>query len=1099
MISSPVNGTLFNGENGVVNIQGITDENTKITVKNLTTDETYIRDEYVVTDSEGRFEKQVTVNTALAVQSLEITVRDRTGNEYKKTVSLTNDALGSISELQMYSGTMEITNRRLSSGSKYPLTLKAKLDNGNVIEINDNKLVEWKQITAQGNAEITEENGISYLDVSEDTQGMVTGRYLISDLGSISVSASFGNGAGTIVDLDNINTICNIKNTYYYTGKAITPDFDLYYNGNKLIKDTDYTVVWSNNIEAGGESSPASLTVTGQGNYKGSKTFNFNIEMMDASGAYEIMGINGLNGWYTGDVVIKPLDGYQISETSQSEGFLTEDITVSAEGENQREFYIRRMSDNAVSAKITEKVKIDKTVPTAEIKVARKKWNVFPSEELYTKYKIPSMLVEVDAQDGISGMESIDYTIVKDRIYETVDELKQAGLTWVSYNKDNPPLLTEGEKQVVYVRLTDKAGNSCYIGTEGILPDNTAPEISNAAIKEDESLGATYADITISINESGSYYYALLPDGVQQPTEEQLKAQNIGGEGVVVGTGTISEDNAGNVITNTVSNLLPNTMYKLYVTATDTAVDLETGEIAGNTSAVVSSGAVKTRMVDLNSDNTTCDIKNTYYYTGNEITPDFNLYYNGNKLIKDTDYTVIWSNNIEAGSESSPASLTVNGQGNYKGSKTFSFNIEVMDDSGTYEIMGINGLNDWYTGDVVIKPLDGYQISETSQSEGFLTEGITVSTEGENEPEFYIRRISDNAVSAKITEKVKIDKTVPMAEIKVAQRKWNVFPSEVLFTKYKMPSMFAEVDAQDGVSGMESIDYTIVKDRIYKTADELKQTGLIWVSYNKDNPPLLTEGEKQVVYVRLSDKAGNSCYIGTEGILPDNTAPEISNAVIKEDESLGATQADIMISINESGSYYYALLPDGVQQPTEEQLKAQNISGEGVVVGTGIVSEENAGKVITSTVSNLLSDTMYRLYVVAVDAAVDFETGLIAGNTSVVVPSEAVRTKAFEEPVTPQPESTEETTENTEETTKPVEETTEPVEETTNITGTTQESEKTMSTTDVAKDDKQMENASTKTGDDSLVVLYVCMCIIVAIAGISVYYCKKKDVRNSDE
>jgi hypothetical protein len=58
-----------------------------------------------------------------------------------------------------------------------------------------------------------------------------------------------------------------------YTGKALTPDVKLTYNGKTLKKGTDYTLAYRDNIAAG----RASVTIAGKGNYAGTKTVYFKI------------------------------------------------------------------------------------------------------------------------------------------------------------------------------------------------------------------------------------------------------------------------------------------------------------------------------------------------------------------------------------------------------------------------------------------------------------------------------------------------------------------------------------------------------------------------------------------------------------------------------------------------------------------------------------------------------------------------------------------------------------------------------------------------------------------------------------------------------
>ena len=59
-----------------------------------------------------------------------------------------------------------------------------------------------------------------------------------------------------------------------YTGKKITPEPEVSLNGEKLVKDTDYTLSYRNNLNVG----TAKVTVTGTGSYTGSQTVSFKIK-----------------------------------------------------------------------------------------------------------------------------------------------------------------------------------------------------------------------------------------------------------------------------------------------------------------------------------------------------------------------------------------------------------------------------------------------------------------------------------------------------------------------------------------------------------------------------------------------------------------------------------------------------------------------------------------------------------------------------------------------------------------------------------------------------------------------------------------------------
>lgn len=85
--------------------------------------------------------------------------------------------------------------------------------------------------------------------------------------GTASVKFSIGNDVGGFI-------ISGYAPSYAYTGKAITPGVVVETGSRTLIPGTEYTVSYSNNVNAG----TATITVTGVGKYSGKQTANFVIE-----------------------------------------------------------------------------------------------------------------------------------------------------------------------------------------------------------------------------------------------------------------------------------------------------------------------------------------------------------------------------------------------------------------------------------------------------------------------------------------------------------------------------------------------------------------------------------------------------------------------------------------------------------------------------------------------------------------------------------------------------------------------------------------------------------------------------------------------------
>lgn len=60
--------------------------------------------------------------------------------------------------------------------------------------------------------------------------------------------------------------------SWVYTGNKITPSVTVKYQGKTLSKGKDYTVTYANNVNISTESKPATVKITGKGNYTGART-----------------------------------------------------------------------------------------------------------------------------------------------------------------------------------------------------------------------------------------------------------------------------------------------------------------------------------------------------------------------------------------------------------------------------------------------------------------------------------------------------------------------------------------------------------------------------------------------------------------------------------------------------------------------------------------------------------------------------------------------------------------------------------------------------------------------------------------------------------
>lgn len=159
-------------------------------------------------------------------------------------------------------------------------------------------------------------DGVGYPEVIEYTipagQG---GRYYV-DAYSMGGSGSY-TLTWSLVTLKNISacTIAAIADQTY-SGSAITPAITVTDGATTLVKDTDYTVAYSNNVAVG----TATITITGKGAYVGTKTATFAI--VDKTAPVTTIGGISAGGSYPGSAA------FTLSATDVGAGGVTTYYTI---------------------------------------------------------------------------------------------------------------------------------------------------------------------------------------------------------------------------------------------------------------------------------------------------------------------------------------------------------------------------------------------------------------------------------------------------------------------------------------------------------------------------------------------------------------------------------------------------------------------------------------------------------------------------------------------------------------------------------------------------------------------------------------------------
>ena len=369
---------------------------------------------------------------------------------------------------------------------------------------------------------------------------------------------------------DNAVVISNIADQTY-TGSLIAPNITVSCNDVELVKNTDYTVSYSNNKNVG----TATISITGIGDYTGTITKNFNIVARDISDTtigsipnqtYTGNSISALSViTYNGATLTKGTDYTLTYSNNVNVGTGTVTITGKGnfKGTTSKTFSIsaRAMSDTSVA-------------------------NV--SSQTYTG-------------NGISPLPTITYnnkTLKKDTDYT------------LSYSNN----INAGTATIT---ITGK-GN--FTGTTSKTFSISARAMSDTSVANISS--QTYTGNVISPLPTITYNNKTL----KKDTDYTLSYSN----NINAGTATITITGKGN--------------------------------FAGTTSKTFSISA--RAMSDTNVVNISSQT-----YTGNVILPLPTITYNNKTLKKDTDYTLSYSDNINAGT----ATITITGKGNFTGMTSMTF------------------------------------------------------------------------------------------------------------------------------------------------------------------------------------------------------------------------------------------------------------------------------------------------------------------------------------------------------------------------------------------------------------------------------------------
>ena len=175
--------------------------------------------------------------------------------------------------------------------------------------------------------------------------------------------------------------------------------------------------------------------------------------------------------------------------------------------------------------------------PTGEIKISGNSWKAFLNNITFGLFFKGTQEVTITATDNSGEMVTVEY-LLSDK------ELTKAELDGMAFTAYTAPFGIDPDNDyIIYVRLTDKAGNTNYICSDGIVLDGTSPIITGI------ENGKTYCEAqTITVDEK--HIGTVTVNGIKVTLDENgsiVLSPADGGQKIVV------TDKAGNTAEMTVT------------------------------------------------------------------------------------------------------------------------------------------------------------------------------------------------------------------------------------------------------------------------------------------------------------------------------------------------------------------------------------------------------------------------------------------------------------------------------------------------------------------------------------------------------------------
>ncbi len=536
------------------------------------------------------------------------------------------------------------------------------------------------------------------------------------------------------------------------------------------------------------------------------------------------------------------------------------------------------MASAPIQTTVTDlfKFTIDNNKPTGVITIAPDYWNSLLSTITFGLWKNQTVTASVTADDATSPIHEILY--YKSSSETPLTEENLVSLYSTGKFSETPTEVSIDEKFVVYVRISDKAGNDAYISSNGVIVDKTDSIITFEADPPNEyEIYNTDVNVKITVNEEIAGKLAC--SGIQTVDFAVIKDDD-----------ESNPTQSGRLFTFQVANPSYADLVKLWTGSIIVDKELNNSD---NVKLVVS-------------------VKDN---AGNEYKQTLPIFIS------------IDSPKIQLSFDNNANESTVGSCGYFGGARTAT--ITITEDLNVF-------LADNATKGIVINAVDAQNqpivldiasmISDWTSNGAMHTATITFSEDGVYSWTMsYINKAGNinapiDSSSCTTPFHFAVDMTDPTGKVTVGTSIWDQLLTVITFGIYSNSSLAVSAEAQDVVSPV-TIEYYKTSNPTAMTVAELgTQTFQPFAPFNVD------ADEQFVVYLRITDAAGNISYVSSNGCIVDATGsqitltPETPNA-----NGFYKTDVNVAISVSDSEPYsgirsvdYWVVKDNDDANPTQQ-------------------------------------------------------------------------------------------------------------------------------------------------------------------------------------